>query len=187
MNYGDYWKQMKESEWATFHKSKEPMHQHFDAWLKDHPFDTALEVGCGFGAQARLSFGGRDYVGVDISGTGISLAEEKSKDKTHDFIAGDIMTPGWHLPKFDLVFCINVIDHVADPNAFILKLMNLAKKCVYIMAYNTHQNEMKEHEIKELSGSSCYLNTLSIPKLKEIYNCKITYAPNGETVIEIWQ
>ena len=128
MNYGLTWQNMKkEAQWHMFHYNQETMHRKFHDWFELNPHDTVLEVGCGYGEQARTTFQGHKYTGIDLSGNAIHLAESKSKDKLHEFISADVMSY-MKLNTYDLVFSINVIDHVADPNAFIDMLIIAAKE-----------------------------------------------------------
>lgn len=166
--YGTYWTTMKEDQWKSFHHAQLAIHEDFDKWYKDAPtFDTVLEVGCGHGEQARLTFGGHLYTGLDL-GSGIEIAQNhKERDLSHWFIQGDVMTA--KLPKHDLVFSINVIDHVESPNAFIDRLISLTNKQVIIYAYNGYNAKLDEHIINVNGTGDCYLNKLSVKELERTY------------------
>ncbi len=167
--YGTYWTTMDAERWNSFHYNQGAIHEDFDKWYKANAptFDTVLEVGCGHGEQARITFGGHKYLGIDI-GNGIEIAQNhKKKDPLHEFIQIDVMTA--KLTKHDLVFAINVIDHVESPNAFIDRLISLANKQVVIHSYNGYDKASDNHTIKVNGTGDCYLNKLSVKELTRTY------------------
>ncbi len=182
--YGLTWQNMKDEErWHSFHYNQGAMHLNFGNWFEQNPHDTVLEVGCGYGEQARTTFQGHKYVGIDLSGAAIDLAMSKSKDSSHEFISADVMNH--KLPMFDLVFSINVIDHVEDPNVFIERLVSLAKKTVLVYAYNGYQPNLENHIIAVNGTEDCYLNKLSVRELKKRFDCKCKSLTNNHTIVEI--
>ena len=96
---------------------------------------TALDVGCGAGLLAEpLARLGARVVGIDASPEVISVAREHSAATglEIDYRAGDIQQLGG---EFDLITCMEVIEHVADPAAFIRALANrLAANGLLIMS-----------------------------------------------------
>jgi 2-polyprenyl-6-hydroxyphenyl methylase/3-demethylubiquinone-9 3-methyltransferase len=96
---------------------------------------TALDVGCGAGLLAEpLARLGARVVGIDASPELISVAREHSAATglEIDYRAGDIQQLGG---EFDLITCMEVIEHVADPAAFIRALASrLAANGLLIMS-----------------------------------------------------
>jgi len=96
---------------------------------------TALDVGCGAGLLAEpLARLGAKVTGIDASPEVISVAREHSAAMglEIDYRAGDIQQLGG---KFDLITCMEVIEHVADPAAFIRALASrLAANGLLIMS-----------------------------------------------------
>jgi len=96
---------------------------------------TALDVGCGAGLLAEpLARLGAKVTGIDASPEVISVAREHSAATglEIDYRAGDIQQLGG---KFDLITCMEVIEHVADPAAFIRALARrLAANGLLIMS-----------------------------------------------------
>ena len=96
---------------------------------------TALDVGCGAGLLAEpLARLGAKVTGIDASPEVISVAREHSAAMglEIDYRAGDIQQLGG---KFDLITCMEVIEHVADPAAFIRALARrLAANGLLIMS-----------------------------------------------------
>lgn len=80
---------------------------------------TALDVGCGAGLLAEaLSRLGAAVSGIDASPEVIAVARDHSvrAGLEIDYRAGDVRDlPG----RFDLVTCMEVIEHVADPALFL--------------------------------------------------------------------
>jgi len=83
---------------------------------------TALDVGCGAGLLAEpLARLGATVTGLDAAPELISAAQEHAHHAglSIDYRAGDIAELEG---QFDLVTCMEVIEHVADPAAFTMAL-----------------------------------------------------------------
>jgi 2-polyprenyl-6-hydroxyphenyl methylase/3-demethylubiquinone-9 3-methyltransferase len=96
---------------------------------------TALDVGCGAGLLAEpLARLGARVTGIDASPEVIAVAREHAAAMSLeiDYRAGDIQElPG----EFDLITCMEVVEHVADPAAFIRALAKrLAANGLLIMS-----------------------------------------------------
>lgn len=86
---------------------------------------TALDVGCGAGLLAEpLARLGAKVTGVDATPEVIAVAREHAQEMglEIDYRAGDVQQLNG---AFDLITCMEVIEHVADPAAF---LQALAKR-----------------------------------------------------------
>jgi 2-polyprenyl-6-hydroxyphenyl methylase/3-demethylubiquinone-9 3-methyltransferase len=80
---------------------------------------TALDVGCGAGLLAEpLARLGATVTGIDASAALIAVADEHARrgGLTIDYRAGELAELEG---QFDLITCMEVIEHVADPAAFI--------------------------------------------------------------------
>jgi 2-polyprenyl-6-hydroxyphenyl methylase / 3-demethylubiquinone-9 3-methyltransferase len=83
---------------------------------------TALDVGCGAGLLAEpLARLGAEVTGLDASPELIAAAREHAAagGLTIDYRAGELSALEG---QFDLVTCLEVIEHVADPAAFVAAL-----------------------------------------------------------------
>src|SRR4051794_157879 len=83
---------------------------------------SALDVGCGAGLLAEpLARLGAAVTGIDASPDVIAVARDHATAQglAIDYRAGDVQDlPG----SFDLISCMEVIEHVADPGVFIKAL-----------------------------------------------------------------
>jgi 2-polyprenyl-6-hydroxyphenyl methylase/3-demethylubiquinone-9 3-methyltransferase len=80
---------------------------------------TALDVGCGAGLLAEpLARLGAKVTGLDASADLINVAQEhaRSSGLTIEYRAGELAELEG---QFDLITCMEVIEHVADPGTFI--------------------------------------------------------------------
>lgn len=84
---------------------------------------TALDVGCGAGLLAEpLARLGAQVTGVDAADENIAAAREHAAGAglTIDYHSGELGALG--LGQFDLVTCMEVIEHVSDKPAFVAEL-----------------------------------------------------------------
>ena len=102
------------------------------------PPGSALDVGCGTGVVAeRLSREGYDVVGVDPFRGMLRYVRQRRPD----LLA--VAASGEHLPfaddTFDLVYCIAVMHHVADPDAVrqtLLEMTRVAKPGGHVLVWD---------------------------------------------------
>ncbi|MGZ2412676.1 2-polyprenyl-6-hydroxyphenyl methylase / 3-demethylubiquinone-9 3-methyltransferase [Sphingomonas sp. F9_3S_D5_B_2] len=83
---------------------------------------TALDVGCGAGLLAEpLARLGAKVTGIDAAPEVIAVAHEHAAARglEIDYRAGDVQALEG---QFDLITCMEVIEHVADPTAFVAAL-----------------------------------------------------------------
>jgi 2-polyprenyl-6-hydroxyphenyl methylase/3-demethylubiquinone-9 3-methyltransferase len=83
---------------------------------------TALDVGCGAGLLAEpLARLGAKVTGIDASPDVIAVARQHAETMglEIDYRAGDIQALGG---QFDLITCMEVIEHVAEPATFVQAL-----------------------------------------------------------------
>ena len=81
---------------------------------------SALDIGCGAGLVCEpLARLGADVTGVDASAENVSVAATHAEMSGLDirYMAGEVASLG--IGTFDLVTCLEVIEHVADKRAFL--------------------------------------------------------------------
>ncbi len=81
---------------------------------------SALDIGCGAGLLCEpLARLGADVTGVDASAENVSVAAAHAEAGGLDirYMAGEVA--GLDIGTFDLVTCVEVIEHVADKTAFL--------------------------------------------------------------------
>ncbi len=80
--------------------------------------ENILDLGCGEGVISAYS--GHKIVGLDLSLPALQIAKKINKDS--DFLCGS----GEHLPyrtaSFDLILCLEMLEHVPDPNLLLQEL-----------------------------------------------------------------
>lgn len=81
---------------------------------------TALDVGCGAGLLCEpLARMGARVTGIDAAEENVAAARAHAGDLPIDYVAGEV---GAIDGRFDLVTCLEVIEHVADRPAFLAAL-----------------------------------------------------------------
>lgn len=96
-----------------------------------------IDIGCGGGILSEsLAKNSNDVYGLDASSQAISIANEHSKQNklkinyinstVEDFvIQGNL--------NFDIVTCMEMLEHVPDPESIIASIAKLIKKMVYFL------------------------------------------------------
>jgi SAM-dependent methyltransferase len=93
------------------------------------PGSVVLEAGCGVGAQTvtlAQNSPQAHIIAVDRSGTSLAAAQRRVAEEGLDnveFIEGDLFALAFKPESFDHVFVCFVLEHVADPDALIQRLM----------------------------------------------------------------
>ncbi|WP_374406728.1 bifunctional 2-polyprenyl-6-hydroxyphenol methylase/3-demethylubiquinol 3-O-methyltransferase UbiG [Pelagerythrobacter sp.] len=98
-------------------------HWGVDAALRPLAGKSALDVGCGAGLLCEpLARLGADVTGVDAAPENVAAAAHHAEGAGLDirYVSGEI--GALDLGRFDLVTCLEVIEHVADKPAFIAAL-----------------------------------------------------------------
>jgi len=133
----DWWNPKGSS--AMLHKLNPPrlkyLRERIDAHWGCDPHDRrpladkrAIDVGCGAGLLTEpLARLGAEVTGVDAAAESIAVAKVHAAGQglTIDYRAGEVAQLVAEARRFDLVTSMEVIEHVADPKAFISALASL--------------------------------------------------------------
>jgi len=108
-----------------------PLRAEFIASRVDLENMDVLDVGCGGGllCEALFDFNGK-ISGIDAAGPGIEIAKRHAKDNCKEILYRDITAEELvdsESEKYDVVTCLEVIEHVPDPQSLVTACSNLLK------------------------------------------------------------
>ena len=108
-----------------------PLRAEFIASRVDLENMDILDVGCGGGllCEALFDFNGK-ISGIDAAGPGIEIAKRHAKDNCKEILYRDITAEELvdsESEKYDVVTCLEVIEHVPDPQSLVTACSNLLK------------------------------------------------------------
>ncbi len=159
-NFGDVWRVAPPSMWKTFYKNENHEYKLLADALLKLEFISVLELGCGDGECARTYFPDTHYVGIDLAGNPIKVADAMKETDKHTFICDDYYN---HREKrAELVLAMAVLDSCLNVDDTIDIMVNCATKYAF---FTTHYADSNNKEHKEDAHS----NKLSAYKIRKRY------------------
>jgi len=145
----------KSPEWYEWiHNEAEVPHQVFIDWLRPRMADihSVMEIGCGKHWFYDDFFGDKIYFGVDHDPKVIQHCLHRGRPH-HGWFCTDFQHAEF-TERADLIFSRATIDHVADPDGFLRKAVEQARKYAYIMTYRGYFPALPAHrqEHSEVDG-----------------------------------
>ncbi len=126
---GDYWdaKRLVLSHYAQWHA-----YDRAAGLVKEHGLKTVLDVGCGVGHKLM------DMIAplAEVTGVEQPTAAAKAKELFPDgrFVSADLERPDeTGLGKFDLLLCVDVIEHFLDPDVLLRFMRSHCHEQSYVL------------------------------------------------------
>lgn len=105
-----------------------------------------LDVGCGSGWVANHFLNqGRTVVSMDVSAVNPVRIAEKYPLKNHLAVVADVYAAPFKEQSFDCIIASEVIEHVANPKAFIEALLPLLKPNGKLIVSTPHNEKLQYH------------------------------------------
>lgn len=124
-----------------------------------------LEAGCG-GGQLINDLFRRNYTniyGFDISESGIELAKQLFVEIEDHFFIHDVYEhklPEGKPQLFDLIISTEVIEHIYDPNKYLLNIYTWLKPKGYLIISSPYHGYLKNFATAILNRSDTHFNSL---------------------------
>lgn len=97
--------------------------------------DSVLDVGCADGVFSNVIFrkaNPKRFIGLDVVKTSVAWAKKHwAKNKKMKFVVGDAHKLDFKNEQFDAVFCMEALEHVADPIKVLKEFKRVMKKDGY--------------------------------------------------------
>lgn len=125
---------------------------------------NVLEIPCGMGWGTSLLSNARKVVGVDISSEAIREAALRYSGRNRKFIIGDMQKLMFQQAEFDLVVCLEGIEHVSiETGIQFVREANRVLKQNGILLLSSPLHRTKEH-----SGNPYHVKEYKLNELIEI-------------------
>ena len=159
--------------WSTQYDSNENKTRDLEAialreCLKDIPFETCLEIGCGTGKNSQWLITKANHItAVDLSTEMLAKAKEKINSEKIEFVQADI-TKDWNFQnKFDLVSFSLVLEHIENLEA-------IFEKTASVLNNSGHVYIGELHPFKQYAGSKARYQTEEGEQVVECYTHNIS-------------
>jgi SAM-dependent methyltransferase len=130
----------------------EPWEQHRARYLRIAarvaPGMRVLDAGCGIGyGAAILNEAGARVVGVDASAEAIARA--RAGYPGPDYLVGDVLSLPFADASFDVITCLEVIEHVDDPQRLVRELARMLRRggALFLSTPNARMERLHERGI----------------------------------------
>lgn len=109
------------------------------------PHETIVDLGCGPGRKLTILPDHRSYRGYDISELFIQAAiENYGNDKAHSFQMRSLFDGAPYRKPVDVLLCIDVAQHYADPLGLLKTVMELwpAQKYIFTVLHGPEKQDL---------------------------------------------
>lgn len=171
-NYGLWWRggHCDEQWYRDIFNLRRDAHENFISWLgataRRVPIATTLEVGCGQAQVYGAALAGYGYHGCDIAPPQIDACQRRFPDRRYNFFVADALHDNLHGP-YDLVFSHAVIDHVADIDLFLTRLVAASRRLLFVSCYNGWHKDLEAHRYRWVEGRTCFKNEVSPSRARD--------------------
>ena len=127
------------------------------------PGSRVLDVGCGNGSVARrLSAQGYSVVGIDLAEAGIRIARECCPEGRFEVLAADrAILENLDEEPFDLVYSIEVVEHLYDPRSYMAGCFAATKPGGRFICTTPYHGYLKNLSISIMGGWDKHANPLA--------------------------
>jgi SAM-dependent methyltransferase len=98
-----------------------------------------LNIGCGEGFDIKkiteINKTNPYYCGMDISFSALKIARQALSEIHFDEVNADIYHLPFRLNKFDLILCLEVLEHLSFPERALEQLQHFSGKCIFSVPF----------------------------------------------------
>jgi ubiquinone biosynthesis O-methyltransferase len=127
------------------------------------PGSRVLDVGCGNGALAKeFTKMGHKVTGIDMAEKGIHIARESCPGGRFEVLPADEnLIANLHEDQFDLVYSIEVIEHIYDPKTFLEGCYQAVRPGGMFLCSTPYHGYLKNLAISVAGGWDFHANPLN--------------------------
>ena len=166
------WLDFERPKYEEMFNNRKLTHDIFKEWVKELEIKSALEIGGGL-SQHKALF--KHYLNIDIN-----------KNLKEDYNINEDFLNYRTKKKYELVFSHAVLDHIKNPNEFILKSIRISKKYVFHSIYRGLQRQSLNHLHPIIDKNNYLYNQLSefeIKRLLKDFNSTIIKLSNKNVIL----
>jgi len=143
-----------------------------------HGDESVLDCGCGYGYGAKLlSKSGARITGCDKND--LVIQQSRKRFPEIDFLIGDVLS--LDLAPFDVVVCMEVIEHVEDISTFLERIKKLTKQYAVFSTPRALPFE-KRSRVRQLFHVYEFEKSELISLLKRYWNSVLVFTQTDEIV-----
>ncbi len=134
-------------------------------WLGPVHNQTVLDAGCGVGAFAEPLVAKNSVYGTDCSEKSLEFAAKRGLRIT----CTDLLALPFGPAEFDLILCISVLQHFAEPRDVLRELARVLKPGGMLVVATLNQESLQRRLLGLVQRSTAFTRMYTVDELRNVY------------------